>query len=155
MDAHPALATQLQFDDRKEQRMEILCPAEAGLSWRQTTGSQTLQAGRIFGVGSTLSRALMTSTRTRKGGAAATIWHTYCTAAAPLAAPREMSAANPDPAKHSSIHSIHPSCHSFVRPSVRSHIQAAAYVMMHGLEHFVLTSCVILFVLCWPYETSG
>ena len=46
----------------------------------------------------TLSRALMTSTSTRKGGAAETIWQTYCTAAAPLTAPKEMSAARPDPA---------------------------------------------------------
>ncbi len=48
--------------------------------------------------GDTLRRALMTRTSTLKGGAAATIWHTYCTAAAPFTAPREMSAAKPEPA---------------------------------------------------------
>ena len=60
------------------------------LSWRYSDGDT--QAGN------TLSRALMTSTSTRKGGAAATIWQTYWTAAAPFTAPSEMSAAKPEPA---------------------------------------------------------
>ena len=145
--------------------MLVLCPAEADVSWRQTTGSQTSQAKRAFGFGATLSRALMTSTRTRKGGAADTIWHTYCTAAAPLAAPREMSAANPDPAEHAFIHSFTPFLTHSLSPSLtQSPSHSLTLSLTHSFKQQQTPRCMALSTLhctlvdldlCWPHITSG
>lgn len=72
---------------------------------KQKKGKQDGGGGGEGGVDEpTLSMALMVRTRTRRGGAAAAICLTSLTAAAPLTAPRDMSAAKPDPAPpHSSV----------------------------------------------------